>query len=332
MRLATWITATLSCWLILALPAAAQSSPHPLVGKIFDTRTSALSDLSDPALLSKLFPCGGITLLGEVHDNTDHHQMRATLIRGATTQRSTCAPPAFVFEHISADQQAGLDAFIELRKSARRPATASDFFRLLEWDKSGWPSSKSYTPLVRDVVRSKAPILAGDPGRVQTRRVAKEGIGAIEPDQLSRLGLDMPLAPASNDALLTELEASHCGLMPKSAFGRMAAAQRYRDAYMADIALKAAEAHGSAVIFAGNGHVRTDRGVPYYVTQRAPKTKVIAVVFTETADGKTDPAVYGPRDPTGNPAANYVAFADPYKRDDPCEAMRAQFKSKPKQP
>jgi uncharacterized iron-regulated protein len=112
----------------------------------------------------------------------------------------------------------------------------------------------------------------------------------------------------------------------------MAAAQRYRDAYMADVALKAGEAPGNVVVFAGNGHVQSDRGIPYYLKQRAPERKIVAVAFVETEDGKTDPSAYAPRDPAGEPAVDYVAFATPAKRDDPCEAMRAQFKAKPKQP
>ena len=114
--------------------------------------------------------------------------------------------------------------------------------------------------------------------------------------------------------------------MPKTAFGNMAMAQRYRDANMADVALKAAEAKGNIVIFAGNGHVRSDRGIPWYIRQRAPNQKMISVAFVETEDGKTDPNTYGPRDPSGKPAADYVAFALPATREDPCEQMRKHMK------
>ena len=70
---------------------------------------------------------------------------------------------------------------------------------------------------------------------------------------------------ALDDALLTELEASHCGLMPKSAFGGMAVAQRFRDGNMASILADAAPGSGQVVLVAGNGHVRLDRGVPWYL-------------------------------------------------------------------
>lgn len=328
MRTATWITATSSCWLLLALPVTAQTT-HPLVGKILETQTGIVTGIGDAALIPKLFPCGAITLLGEVHDNADHHQMRANLIEAAT-QRNSCEPRAFVFEQISADQQAGLSTFSELKRTERQAATPGRLFELIEWDTSGWPSPDTYAPLVSEVIRSKGSIVAGNPGRVQSGRVAKGGIAAISNDQ-PKLGLDKPLPPPLNDALLTELEASHCGLMPKSAFAGMAIAQRYRDAYMADVTLKAVKA-GNAVVFAGNGHVRTDRGIPYYLRQRAPERRVVAVAFSETEVGKIDPSKYGPHDPEGKPAADFVAFAASAKRDDPCKGMGAQFKAKAKQP
>ncbi len=328
MKLRTLILACLTTAVVL--PAVAETPPHLLAGKILDTRTGALTGLTDPALIPALLPCGAITLLGEVHDNPDHHIMRAQLIKAATgTTASKCAPSAFVFEHINADQQLGLDKFSALRREARRPATASDLFRFLEWDKSGWPASKLYAPLIREVLRSKAWILAGNPARASTRRVAKEGLGALDRDHPSSLGLDQPLAASLYDDLLTELEASHCGLMPKTAFGNMAVAQRYRDAQLADVALKAAASTGTVIIFAGNGHIRADRGVPYYIWQRAPNRQVITVAFVETEDGKIDPTTYGSRSPDGQPISDYVAFAAPAPRGDPCEGMREQFKAKP---
>ncbi len=326
-KLTGLIAACLAGWLMLALPVVAETPAHPLAGKIFDTRTGALTRLTNPALIPKLFPCGAITLLGEVHDNPTHHAMRARLIR--SLQLSTdkrCGARAFVFEHISADQQAGLDRYQKVRQHSHSLTSLDQFFRLLDWDKSGWPASSSYAPLFDQVMRAKGPILAGNPARDLTRRVAKAGSDAVDASVALQLGLDRPLQAALADDLLGELEASHCGLMPKSAFANMAVAQRFRDANMADVALAAAQTSGGVVIFAGNGHVRADRGIPYYIKSRAPDRKIVAVAFVETEDGKTDPATYGPRDPATKPATDYVAFALPAKREDPCEQMRKQMK------
>ena len=77
----------------------------------------------------------------------------------------------------------------------------------------------------------------------------------------------------------------HCGLMPASAFGNMNIAQRFRDAHQARALVDAAEANGSAFLLAGNGHVRTDRAVPWYVRRMAPGRKVVSVMLLEVTAG-----------------------------------------------
>ena len=165
--------------------------------------------------------------------------------------------------------------------------------------------------------------------RADVRDVARRGLHALPADTVARLGLDVPLPDPMAAALLDELEASHCGLMPRSAFANMATAQRYRDTHMAASLDAAASRHGAAILFAGNGHVRTDRGVPWDLTRMAPKRKVVVVAFLEVEDGKSDPGGYVLRDPAGAPAADYVVLTPRAERPDPCEAMRAQFKKKP---
>ncbi len=273
---------------------------------------------------------GSIVLIGETHDNGEQHALRAKWLAEVDMMlgNSKAKPPALVFEHIRADQQPALDQFAEFSASARRLGHSGDLFRFLDWGKSGWPDQKLFEPLFAAAIQFKLPILPGDPPREKVRAVAKGGTEALTADERKRLHLDQPLAPPLQDALLTELEASHCGLMPKTAFGNMAVAQRYRDAHLAEALVKAADAHGSAVLFAGNGHVRNDRGVPYYLRQMAPNRKVVTVMLLEVENGKTDPEAYVPRDPEGKPAADYIIFTPRAERKDPCADMRERFGKK----
>ena len=150
------------------------------------------------------------------------------------------------------------------------------------------------------------------------------------------------------DALRKELAGSHCGLLPEEAIEGMAAAQRYRDAHLADALLSAAERYHEAaveryrdppspgldpflwgvipqlpaILIAGNGHVRKDRGVPWYLRLRAPTVWAMIFLFVEVEEGKTDPKLYVPRDPEGKPAADLLIFTPRTERGDPCEAMR----------
>lgn len=265
---------------------------------------------------------GSLILMGEVHDNLEHHRLRAGLLPVMPGNS------AIVFEQIRADQQAGLDQFADFNTKARRPGTAGDLFRFLDWDNSGWPSSEIYKPLFQAAIDAKLPILAGDPSKETLRAVGKQGEAALAPEERARLQLDQPLAAALAGALNVELKEGHCNLLPDSALPRMQQVQRFRDATLADNLLKAAEKHGSAFLIAGNGHVRTDRGVPWYLRQRAPGRKVVSVMLIEVEDGKTDPQAYVPRDPDGKPAADYILFTPRAERADPCAGLEEKFEKK----
>jgi uncharacterized iron-regulated protein len=261
----------------------------------------------------------GIVLLGEVHDNPDHHRLRAWLIAEALRAQSDRRPPAVVFEHIRADQQAALDRFQVLRAEGK--GTAGDLFRLLEWDKSGWPPEAIYEPLFEAVVAARLPILAGNTTRDRIKAVARQGLAALAAEERAELWLDHPQPAPLSEALRKELAESHCGALPPQAIPGMSAAQQYRDAHLADALLRAEKLHGSAILIAGNGHVRSDRGVPWHIRQRRPDAKITTVLFLEVEEGKTEPAAYVPRDADGKAAADLVIFTPRAERGDPCEGL-----------
>jgi uncharacterized iron-regulated protein len=255
---------------------------------------------SDPAAtLFGAVQSASLAFLGEVHDNAAHHRLRAVLL-------STSLQSGLVFEHIRADQSGAL---------VPPPVSVDALFAALEWDKSGWPDKAMFEPLFQQVLGR--PLYAGEPARGTVRDVARQGLKALPDVDVARLKLDVPLPEAQQDALLTELEASHCGLMPKAAFGTMAVAQRYRDAFLADAAIAAASKHGSAIVFTGNGHARRDRGAPFALKQRGVDKPVLVVLFTESPPTTVDPAV-----------ADIIVSTPPAVRKDPCEEMRARFGKK----
>ena len=71
---------------------------------------------------------GGIVLLGEVHDNPEHHLVREDILwpRLEPMVATGAWRPAAVFEHIRSDQQAGLDRFYDLASRSRRLWRAND--------------------------------------------------------------------------------------------------------------------------------------------------------------------------------------------------------------
>jgi uncharacterized iron-regulated protein len=296
-------------------------SDHPLCGKIYATKTARavpdqattcadgrMGHLADAvAAVNKV---GGVVILGEVHDNPDHHQLRAHLISAAG---------AIVFEQIKVDQDQSITTFFE---AAGDKATVEGFKRAVEWDKSGWDQT-SYDPLLAAVLGRGKRIYAGDAARADLMAVAKKGVAVLPTADSQRLGLMQPLGEALDQASLTEIEEAHCGMLPKQALPGMAAAQRYRDAQIAQSALTAAERNGSAVVIAGNNHARTDRGVPWYVRTRNPERPVLSVMFVEVIPGKFDVQDYIPRAPSGDAATDFIVMTAPVKRTgDPCAAFQ----------
>lgn len=320
------VAAFAGCNAVVGAVLAAEPAPHPLCPDakadacaVYDTgRASGEAEFNFVAMgasanLAQALPALAareIVVLGEAHDNPHHHQLRAGLL----------TKPAIAMEQLRADQNAGLAQFNAFRAASERPVTISDFKEKVGWSASGW-SKYPYDPLLAAILATNAPIYAGDPPRDTIRKIAKEGLGVLSPEDQKRLALDQLLGEKLDAVSAEEIEASHCGMLPKTAIPNMALAQRYRDAHLADATLKAAAAHGQAVLLTGNNHARTDRGVPWYIGARAPDKKVVSVVLVEVEEGKIDPAAYVPRDPEGKPAADYLIFTPAIVRDDPCKAF-----------
>ncbi len=299
------------------LTAASACSPSPLT----QLQQALRAHLAD----------GGVLLLGEVHDNGAQHALRAALINDLAIHlaRRGRPAPALVFEHLRTDQAQAIDSphppsgsTVDVR------AAAPDLMKRVDWEKSGWPDAALFLPIFEAAVANKLPVLPGHPVRTEVRDLAMRGLTALLAETVARLGLDVPLPAPLQNALFDELEASHCGLMPRTAFTNMALAQRYRDAHLAASLEAAAAKHGAAILLAGNGHVRADRAVPWDLARLAPNRKAMTVMLIEVEDGQTDAPAYVPRDPAGKPAADYVVLTPRAERPDPCEAMRARFKKK----
>ncbi|MGL4396600.1 MAG: ChaN family lipoprotein [Hyphomicrobium sp.] len=262
--------------------------------------------------IRKTVVAGGAVMFGEVHDNAAQHELRSRV--GMSNFASV------VMEHVRADQTAALDAYTAIYKNDYKESAVEDFTKLLEWKSSGWASG-NYEPLIRAVLVSRRPIFPGDPPRDLIKKVAKEGESALPADEVKRLALDVPFDAAVAASAVAEIEAAHCGALSKEQATTMAVAQRYRDAHIADAALKAISKHGSTIVLAGNEHVRKDRGAPQFITRRAPEKRVVSVQFVEVQAGKDTATDYVPRDAAGKPVVDYVIFTPAAKHADACAGM-----------
>jgi uncharacterized iron-regulated protein len=285
--------------LIAAAPPPQWQSPlgkdHPLTGTVWDLRGGTAFSITPEILVARAV-ARRFVLLGEKHDNPDHHQLQAWMLEALVAAGRR---PAVVFEMFRADQAEGI-----ARHLAASPGDARGLADALDWRRSGWPAWSMYEPIVTIALRAKLPLVAGNPSPAATTAVRR---GTLDPAETARLGLDRPLPNDVTERIAHEIRDGHCGHLPEHAIAPFVAVQRARDAHMA-AAMLAASADG-AVLIAGGGHVRRDVGVPRLL----PEAETISIAFVETRAGvHTPPAV----------RVDYVWMTPRMDDTDPCERFR----------
>jgi hypothetical protein len=113
-------------------------------------------------------------------------------------------------------------------------------------------------------------------------------------------------------------------MAPEAMVDAMINVQRVRDAALADALLGAASADG-AVLIAGAGHVRRDRGAPIYLSRRAPEQIVLALSFAEVTNGPAQTGDPAERASQRGPGFDLVWFTPRVDDEDPCERFQHEL-------
>jgi len=292
-----------------ARPAAAWSTrlagDHPLVGCIWSVRASRF--VEEAQVLGGL---RGYVLLGEKHDNPDHHALQARVLRALV---AAGRKPVVAFEMFEVDDQAAIDG-------ARRqhPRDAAALASAAHWEKSGWPPWADYAPIAQVALDASLPIVATGLPRSRMRALMKP----TDADGGAGQAIDegTPLDAAQAASLREELKESHCGHLPEAAVGSMIRFQRARDASMAASLIAAASAARAkdAVLIAGTGHTRRDRGAGRDLVVRDPSRPVTSIAFAEVEVGKNEPPAYASRWNVAALPFDFVWFTPRANDDDPC--------------
>ncbi len=304
---------------------------HPLVGKIW---SAAASDFVTAQELGTKLALTRYILLGEIHDNPDHHLWQAWSIRTISKLRGARivegAPQAdfIAMEMLNVDQYPGIDKFYGRNAEVPRVRKPRAFGRMVDWKNSGWPDFEIYEPIVAQAMHEQLALVPASPSRSSNRSVSTEGLEkALSEAERQRMALDQGLPAPLQNALIKEIRDGHCNLMPDKHLPRMAEVQLYRDATMADALLSSGD-HKGAILIAGNGHIRSDRAVPFFLRARGIASSQIATVaIVEVSEKETDAAAYLPTAPDKTAAADFVIFTPRVDRPDPCERMKQQFEA-----
>ena len=238
-------------------------------GGIFDLRTGAR--LTPQQLLGELATADRV-LVGERHDNPDHHALQRWLLE-ALARRDQ--PGSLLLEMLNPDQQPKVDQVRARLAGAERP---DDLAEALAWQ-PGWDWAL-YGELVEYALGLPRPLLAANLNRGEILDIyRRQPLLAGE-----RSGAAEVLA-----ALNAQIRTSHCGLLPESQVPAMLAVQRQRDRRMAERLLDAPQ---PTLLFAGTFHVRRDLGVPLHLEDlgaRGPtRVLILAEEGVEVSDRQAD--------------------------------------------
>jgi uncharacterized iron-regulated protein len=255
-----------------------------------------------------------VLLLGESHDNQEHHRLQARVVAhlSGLGQRR-----ALAFEMIDRDRQASLAGF-----GTGEGKEAQALRLLLDWDKSGWPDFALYAPIFHEGMKAGWPIIAANLPKSSMKGAGKQG--GLSQAQEDQLGLNAPLAQSASDDLKQDLIDSHCGLLPESSLPAMMRIQIARDGAMA-LSLIENMGESGAVLIAGAGHVRTDRAVPLHIARLKPGLGVLSLAFRERAEPPSPPE-------SGNWPYDLVWFTPPAPEVDHCAGLKKRLEKKKDSP
>jgi len=288
----------LSCLMLLAacqsrdaLPPPAPLAPlgreHADLGRIVDLASG--QTISPEQLLDRLAPAQRV-LVGEQHDNPDHHALQLWLSRELSRQRPQ---GSVLMEMLNPDQQGGVE---QAQAATRAGQAVADPFQVLAWQ-PGWDWSL-YGPLVLHQLRQPYPLLAANLNRAEIMQIYR---------QRPLLQGERSSAAKVQERLLADIRESHCGLLPDSQLPAMLAVQQQRDRRMAEALLAAPQ---PSLLLAGAFHVRKDLGVPLHLDDLGAQTGSVVLILAEV--GRAVDASM----------ADYVWFTAAQPEQDHCAKLR----------
>jgi uncharacterized iron-regulated protein len=278
---------------------------HPLAGSIWSAKDHRFVGLFE---FSHLIFNSQTVLIGEVHDNPQHHEWQANIMKELVK-----TPTVLGFEQLSSFQQSSLDEY--LTNNHQNP---SGIGRAVLWEQSGWPPFTIYLPIFEVALTNHWQILGMMFPKEKMKPVYQKGAAAVLPAAAMAILNPENFSPETKNEMAKLMYLAHCSMMPQDKMMPMVRVQIAKDAYMAHQISTAAK-EKRAVIIAGNGHVRKDWGIPHFLQKIGRKGQQTVISIVEVDKGKLDPSLYMESSPR---LSDFVIFTASYQRKDPCESLK----------
>jgi len=292
-----------------------------LVGKIWSRKKN---DFITPTELASELHEKKYILLGETHDNPDHHWLQAKIIEQLSNQpnKPNFVKPSLVMEMVRVDQMWRLNKY-----RAQKDSKAIHLGTALLWEANGWPDWNMYLPIGELIFKHNLEVYPGMASRMMSNHLIKSDLFTMNQENKDKLKLNIPLDPPLQKSLVDEVRTSHCDRLPERVIEPMAGVQRFRDAWMADVMIQAATDDDGkkrqVILIAGSGHTRDDRGAPWYLRKRSPSAEAnsASIQFAEVTNKAKTIKELAATDPNGKVAADYIWVTPAVTRGNYCDSI-----------
>jgi uncharacterized iron-regulated protein len=242
----------------------------------------------------------GVVLLGESHDEAEHHRWQLHTIAALVSRR-----PDMVlgFEMFPRRVQAVLDRW------SKGELNEADFLREVDWTEIWGTDAEFYLPLFHFARMHRLPMLALNVDRTISQRIAAQGLAAIPNGEREGVGDPAPASPAYRDHLF-EMFKKHPSVdegasSDSEQFQRFVEAQLFWDRAMAEVIAAARRDRRQPLVVGimGQGHVEYRHGVAHQLAALGVEDVATALPWHVDAecrmpDAGIADAVFGVAPPT----------------------------------
>jgi uncharacterized iron-regulated protein len=197
--------------------------------------------------------CKELIFVGEVHDNPEHHLMQVQILQALMTRYNLST---VAMEFFQEPEQPILDRYFE------GAITEDAFLSDVGWFKRWAYNYHLYRPIMLITKDGGGRILAINAPRVIVRKVARNGLGSLDPSERNQLANDIDLGNQSHRTYLRKAYEIHNHADLKRFDYFYEAQCVWEDTMAENIAEHLTRHREKLAVFLGNGHIINKFGVP----------------------------------------------------------------------
>jgi len=218
-----------------------------------------------------------LIFVGEVHNNPEDHLMQIQILQALMDHEPQ---PDVAMEFFQVSQQQAINRYFN------GETDETQFLKEADWRKNWGFPYRFYRPLVLATKHNGRRLIAINAPREIVRKVARQGLKALEPSERSQLAKDIDLTNEGHRAFVRKIYSHHAHQELKRFEYFYQAQCVWEDTMAEHIAEFLKKHHGNLIVFAGNGHILNRYGVPNRVSRRIPVS--MATVATYSLDGPVE--------------------------------------------